>query len=164
MNYSGIIKDDIANGSGIRTSLFVSGCRNNCPGCFNKEAQDFNHGEEFTEETINKIVSFIKDHDYVAGLTFLGGEPMEEENQVGILPLILKLKKECPTKTIWLYTGYYLEQFQESGKKFVKDITKQILDNVDVIVDGPFIEKLKNISLQFRGSENQHILYKGKDF
>ena len=164
MKYSNIKWLSIENGTGIRVSLFVSGCRNNCPGCFNKEAQDFNHGEEFTEETINKIVSFIKDHDYVAGLTFLGGEPMEEENQVGILPLILKLKKECPTKTIWLYTGYYLEQFQESGKKFVKDITKQILDNVDVIVDGPFIEKLKNISLQFRGSENQHILYKGKDF
>ncbi|SFE84296.1 anaerobic ribonucleoside-triphosphate reductase activating protein [Peptostreptococcus sp. D1] len=147
MNYSKINITDIANGPGVRVSLFVSGCRNRCPGCFNPETWDFNHGEKFTLSTISNLLSAL-DKSYISGLTILGGDPLEPEN-LGVVTQICKIIKtiNCD-KTIWIYTGYTYENF--------KDI--ELLKYVDVVVDGKFIESQKDISLQFRGSKNQRII------
>jgi anaerobic ribonucleoside-triphosphate reductase activating protein len=147
MNYCGIKKVDIANGTGIRVSLFVSGCRNHCPGCFQPETWDFDYGEPFTEKTEDEIITALRP-SWIRGLSILGGDPMEPENQKEILPFIRRVKETYPEKDIWLYTGYRLEQVWDSP----------LLSYVDVVVDGPFVEKEKDAGLAFRGSRNQRII------
>lgn len=151
---------DSADGEGVRVSLFVSGCRNHCKGCFNEATWDFDYGEEFTPIQENEIIEACK-KSYISGLTILGGEPMEEENQMALLPFIEKFKQECPDKTLWLYSGYVLDKdLKPSGRKYVQGITNKIIDYVDVMIDGPFILEQKDLTLAFRGSKNQRILRK----
>lgn len=153
MNYANIKYNDIANGYGVRTSLFVSGCRNNCPNCFNKEAQNFKYGEPFTEEVANKIIESVKENQY-QGITILGGEPMEPENASELIKFVKKFREVYgDTKNIWLFTGYIYEDLLE-----YKDSRTELAEAVDIIVDGPFIEAKKSIILQFRGSSNQRII------
>lgn len=157
MNYADIKKADVANGLGVRVSVFVSGCTHHCKNCFNREAWDFNYGKEFTEKEEERVINEL-DHPYVAGLSLLGGEPLEHVNQKGLLPLVKKVKEKFPEKNIWCYTGY----------KFDKDImenmcknweeTPEILKYIDVIVDGEFEEDKKDLKLRFRGSSNQRII------
>ena len=147
MNYGRLNKNDIANGVGVRVSLFVSGCRNRCKGCFNPETWDFNYGEPFTLKTFFEIEDAL-DQDYIDGLTILGGDPFEPENIDVVTAICIAVKRLCPGKTIWVYTGYKYEN--------LKDL--EIMDYIDVLVDGAFIERLKNISLQFRGSSNQRLI------
>lgn len=150
---------DAANGDGIRCTLFVTGCRIHCPNCFNKDAQSFEYGTPFTEEIMNDFIEAAK-KPWISGITILGGEPMEPENQKGILELLKKFKEACPDKTVWLYTGYLWDSdLQPEGKRYIKDITDHLITLVDVIVDGPFIEDLKDPSLRFRGSSNQRIIH-----
>lgn len=147
MNYAAIKKADIANGPGVRVSLFVSGCRNHCPGCFNPETWDFDYGEPFTKQTEEELIMALRP-SWIQGLSILGGDPMEPENQEALLPFLRHVKEELPEKDIWLYTGYCIE-----------DVTGSLLlSYVDVLVDGPFIEAEKDISLAFRGSRNQRII------
>ncbi len=157
MNYAEIKTFDVANGPGIRVSLFVSGCTHRCPGCFNEQAWDFNFGKPFTEKTIDYIIDTLK-FDAYKGVTFLGGEPLEYVNQKGLLPLARKIKKIYPDKTIWCYTGYELERDILGRMCNEWPETKELLSYIDVLVDGPFIESLKNLNLVFRGSENQRII------
>lgn len=158
MYYGNIKKTDIADGDGVRVSLFVSGCRNCCKGCFQPETWDFKYGTEFTQETEKQIIELLKP-SYISGLTVLGGEPFEEENQRILAPFLRKVKETYPSKTIWCYTGYVLEKdlLPEDGRKHC-EATGEMLKYIDILVDGPFIEEQKNISLKFRGSENQRIL------
>ena len=159
MNYGGLRFCDVANGTGCRVSLFVSGCTNNCPGCFNKEAQDFNYGQEFTSGTLEAILDGC-DHDYIAGLTILGGEPMHPRNQPTVADIVSAFRKRFgDKKTIWVFTGYVLEKDLDPGRRVYTDYTPVILDNIDVLVDGPFVEALKDPSLKFRGSSNQRHIY-----
>ncbi len=156
MNYVEVKNYDISNGTGVRVSLFVSGCTHKCKNCFNKEAWDFNYGKVFDEKVIDVIMDDLN-HDYIEGLTILGGEPMELSNQEGILPLIKKVRKQFPNKNIWIYTGYSFDKdLLPWSKKY--DFTKEILKNIDVIVDGEFVEEKKDISKYFRGSSNQRII------
>ena len=148
MNYCGIKKTDIANGPGVRVSLFVSGCRNHCSGCFQPETWDFNYGDPFTKKTEKEIIRALRP-SWIQGLSILGGDPMEPENQRALLPFLKRLHIFLPEKDIWLYTGYRLESVSNSP----------LLPFVDVVVDGPFIEAEKDISLAFRGSRNQRIIY-----
>ena len=161
MNYASIRKCDIANGDGVRVSLFVSGCRHRCKGCFNEEAQAFDYGEPFTEGTQDEILEALEP-DFITGLTLLGGEPMEPENQRALLPFLEKFRGKFGTsKTLWIYTGCVLDletMRMEPSAYNVEGVTKTLLNMVDVLVDGPFIEDLKDISLKFRGSSNQRIL------
>ena len=162
MNYSNIKYIDTADGPGVRVSLFVSGCRNHCKGCFNEVTWDFNYGEPFTEIEENEILEAC-DKEYISGLTLLGGEPFEEENQVVLVNLIKKFKERFPEKNIWAYTGYVLEKDLLPGqRKHVDGVTGLILDSIDTLVDGPFILAERNLSLKFRGSNNQRILDKDK--
>ena len=147
MNYGRINKTDIANGPGVRVSLFVSGCRNRCKGCFNPETRDFNYGKEFTLNTLIEIDNALEP-DYISGLTILGGDPFEPENIETVTAICNILAYEHRVKSIWIYTGYLYED--------LKDL--EIMRYIDVLVDGPFIEELKDISLQFRGSSNQRII------
>lgn len=147
MNYGKINTHDIANGPGVRVSLFVSGCRNHCPGCFNPETWDFNYGKPFTFKTLDNLVMAVE-QPHIAGLSVLGGEPLEKENVECLTDVCSLLKQRCPEKTIWLYTG----RLWESVRQF--DIMKYL----DVLVDGPFLEDRKNIRLKFRGSENQRVI------
>ncbi|MCI1208914.1 MAG: anaerobic ribonucleoside-triphosphate reductase activating protein [Treponema sp.] len=158
MYYGTIKKTDIANGEGVRVSLFVSGCRNCCKGCFNRETWNFRYGREFTGETEAELISLLQP-DYIAGLTVLGGDPFEEENQRVLAPFLERVKRTCPGKTIWCYTGYVWDRdlVPETGRKHC-EVTDRMLAVLDVLVDGPFIEAEKDISLQFRGSKNQRIL------
>lgn len=156
MNYAAIKDCDIANGSGIRISLFVSGCTHACRGCFNREAWDFSYGNKFTEKTQEYLLQLLEP-DYVQGLTLLGGEPMEPVNQKELLPVLQEVKRHYPQKNIWCYTGYLFEKDLISWSK-KEEITKELLNLIDVIVDGPFVEKEKDISLRFRGSANQRII------
>ena len=154
MNYAEIKPVDIANGPGVRVSLFVSGCNHHCKGCFNSIAWDFNYGKPFTDEVIDKIIDYLKP-DYITGITFLGGEPLDPKNQYDVSKMINEVRKVYgEKKSIWLYTGYLLG----NSIPHIVYITSYILKNIDVIVDGPFIEKKKNLSLRFRGSENQRII------
>lgn len=157
MYYSEIKECDIANGPGVRVTIFVSGCTHHCKGCFNEMTWDFTYGTPFGEDDINKIIKLLKP-SYIEGLTLLGGEPMEYGNQQGLLPLLRRVKEECPGKTIWCYTGYKYDKdiLQDFCNKW--DETKEFLSYLDVIVDGEFMEELKNISLRFRGSSNQRII------
>ena len=162
MNYGNIKFIDTADGEGVRVSLFVSGCRNHCPGCFNQDTWDFDFGKEFTEVEENEILEACN-KEYISGLTILGGEPLEPENQKVIVELIKKFKEKFPTKTLWMYTGYVLDKDLLPGqRKYVEGVTGLILDSVDVLVDGPFILAERNLSLKFRGSNNQRILDKEK--
>lgn len=157
MYYAEIKYCDIANGPGVRTSLFVSGCTHHCPGCFNEIAWDFRYGEPFTEETEDKIIESMRPA-WIAGLTLLGGEPLEHVNQQGLLPLLRRMRTELPGKTIWCFTGYTFETdvLGRMCKEWPE--TEELLSLIDILVDGKFIEEQKNISLQFRGSENQRVI------
>ena len=154
MNYATIKNCDIANGPGVRVSLFVSGCTHRCPGCFNAVAWDFDYGEPFTRETVDYILNLLKP-DYVQGLTLLGGEPFEPQNQEAVVELLRQVKKQYPGKSIWAFSGYLFEKDILSGR--LGD-TAEYLSYLDVLVDGPFIEAKKNLNLRFRGSENQRLI------
>ena len=153
MKYASIKKRDVANGPGVRVSLFVSGCNHHCKGCFNKEAWDFNYGLDFTNDTIDEIIDLLKP-DYVSGLSLLGGEPFEFINQQGLLPLLKRVKEIYPEKTIWAYSGFLYEEL----RKMPYEETQAILNLIDVLVDGKFVEDLKDPMLYFRGSSNQRII------
>ena len=157
MHYADIKTVDIANGEGVRVSLFVSGCRHHCKGCFNEIAWNFGYGKEFTDETIDEIIKDL-DHDYIDGLSLLGGEPLEPENQEGLLRLVEKVKEKYPQKNIWCYTGFDFEKDVIGRMAEKSDTTKKLISYFDVVVDGKFDESKKNISLKFRGSENQRII------
>lgn len=159
MNYASIKKSDIANGEGIRTTIFVSGCRNRCKNCFQPETWSFDYGSPFTDEVMEELFKTF-DNPVVRGLTVLGGEPMEPENQVGLLPLLREFKRRYPKKTVWLYTGNLYEVLVGEVGSHPKciDITRELLSLVDILVDGPFIEEEKRLGLRFRGSANQRII------
>lgn len=154
MNYADIKTVDIQDGTGIRVSIYVSGCHFHCKGCHNKEAWDFNYGKKFDETTINYIINAM-DHEYISGLSILGGEPMELTNQQALVGLVKKVKEIYPQKTIWCYTGYKFKE--DLLEKMYKEYsyTKELLNNIDIIVDGEFIEEKKLVDLKFRGSINQ---------
>ena len=154
MNYATIKNCDIANGPGVRVSLFVSGCTHRCPGCFNEVAWDFDYGEPFTEAVMDRILDMLRP-SYVRGLTLLGGEPFEPQNQGAVVELLRRIKKEMPEKSIWAFSGYLFDKDILSGR--LGD-TSEYLSYLDVLVDGPFILAKKNLSLRFRGSENQRII------
>jgi anaerobic ribonucleoside-triphosphate reductase activating protein len=156
MNYANIKEFDIADGPGVRISLFVSGCRHHCKGCFNAMTWDFNYGKPFTKKEEDRILELLAP-SYIQGLTVLGGEPFEPENQREIVKLIRRVRKECPGKTIWMYSGNTYEEMLEGGYRHI-EVTDEILDQIDVLVDGRFEEELKDISLNFRGSSNQRII------
>lgn len=151
---------DIANGPGVRVTIFVAGCRIHCPNCFNKEVQDFNYGSEFTPEMMEAVLKACEP-EHIAGLTILGGEPMEPENQRGILPLVKAFKERCPNKTIWCFTGYLWDKdvLNTDGKRHT-EVTDELAACIDYVVDGPFVEALKDLRIAFRGSSNQRILEK----
>lgn len=158
MYYGNIKKIDIANGEGVRVSLFVSGCRNYCKNCFNPETWDFKYGKKFTLDTENEILALLEPK-HIKGLTVLGGEPFEQENQRDLLPFIKKIKMKFPDKDLWFFTGYIYDKDLVSGGKKYCEVTDELLSYIDVLVDGPFIEEEKDISLKFRGSKNQRIIY-----
>ena len=157
MNYADIKIADVANGLGVRVSLFVSGCNHHCKGCFNEEAWDFSYGKEFTKQTIEEIIKDLS-NPYIAGLSLLGGEPLEYQNQKGLLPLVKKVKEIYPNKDIWCYTGFTFDRdvLDIMCKKW--DETKELISYIDVIVDGKFEEDKKDLKLKFRGSSNQRII------
>lgn len=159
MNYAAIKYCDVANGEGIRTTLFVSGCRNRCKNCFQPETWSFDYGEPFTEEVAERIFDSM-DNPSVRGLTLLGGEPMEPENQVGLLPFIREFKRRFPNKNIWLFSGNLYEELTLGVGKHPKclDVTAELLSYVDILVDGRYIEAEKRLGLRFRGSANQRII------
>lgn len=157
MNYLDIKKYDIANGPGVRVSLFVSGCTHHCKGCFNPESWDFKSGVEFTEETIDEIIEALAP-DFIKGLTLLGGEPFEPANQVALLPLVEKVKEIYPEKNIWAFSGYLLDKQIMDVMMPKYDFTKKILKHIDVLVDGEFHEDEKDLSIVYRGSRNQRII------
>lgn len=167
MNYSVIKNCDIANGEGVRVSLFVSGCNHHCPGCFNKETWDFNYGKHFTNETIMEIIEMLKP-DYINGLTILGGEPLDPKNIVEVYRLIMSVRHTySDKKTIWIYTGYTWSELMSRVRKYHNNnevecdsdlVLSHLLSETDVLVDGRFIEDEKDISLVFRGSKNQNLI------
>ena len=154
MNYADIKTIDVQDGTGVRVSIYVSGCHFHCKGCHNKEAWDFNYGKKFDETTIDYILDLL-DHDYISGLSILGGEPMEPANQQGLVPLVKAVKERFPDKDIWCYTGYRFEEDLMGDMYNKNDYTKEILKHIDIIVDGQFIEEQKLVNLKFRGSTNQ---------
>ena len=154
MYYATIKNCDIANGPGVRVSLFVSGCTHRCPGCFNEIAWDFDYGTPFTQETIDSILAMLRPA-YIKGLTLLGGEPFEPQNQGAVVELLRQIKKEMPDKSIWAFSGYLFDEDILSGR--LGD-TSEYLSYLDVLVDGPFVAAKKNLSLRFRGSENQRLI------
>lgn len=156
MNYGNIKFNDIANGEGIRVTLFVSGCTHHCKHCFNPETWNFNYGKEFNSEVEKQIIESLEP-DYINGLTLLGGEPFEVENQRVLFPFVKKVKEKYPNKTIWAYSGYTYEQLTQEGAPNC-EVTKELLSLIDVLVDGEFVENLKNLKLKFRGSSNQRII------
>ena len=159
MNYASIRTCDIANGEGVRVSLFVSGCTHHCRGCFNEAAWDFAYGEPFTKKTENEVLSALEP-DFIDGLTLLGGEPMEPENQRALMPLLRRFRETCgDAKTLWRYTGCVLETDLKAESRWRTEVTDEMLSLADVLVDGPFLEAKKDISLQFRGSSNQRIIH-----
>lgn len=151
MNYGRIIKNDIANGIGVRVSLFVSGCTNRCDECFQPETWDFNYGAQFTKEIEDEIINLMS-HSYISGLTILGGDPFEPSNQAGIIGLIKRVKAEMPYKTVWIYTGYTYENLPRT------EVTSEIISLADVLVDGRFEKDKKDLGLKFRGSSNQRVI------
>ena len=157
MNYAEIKNCDIANGPGVRVSLFVSGCTHHCKGCFNEVAWDFNYGEPFTEQTIQTILKLMEP-DYVKGLTLLGGEPFEPQNQPAIVELLRRVKATYPDKSIWAYSGYLFDKDIMAGRLGPGEITREFVSYLDVLVDGPFIQAQKDLTLRFRGSANQRLI------
>ena len=157
MRYAKIKYCDIADGVGARTSLFVSGCRNHCPGCFNEVAWDFAYGDEFDDAAADAIIESMRP-PYVAGLSLLGGDPMEPENQAGLVDFCERVRAELPTKTIWCYTGYAYEDLLPGGSHWVEGVTDRLLGCIDILVDGPWVSYRHDITLRFRGSSNQRII------
>lgn len=157
MNYAAIKNCDIANGLGIRVSLFVSGCTHHCKGCFNAQTWSFDFGQPFTKEVEDNIIEQLK-KPHIKGLTLLGGEPMEKQNQFGLISLLRRVKNELPNKDIWCYSGYRIEELCDKNHRSHTQITDEILSLIDVLVDGEFIEEKKNLKLKFRGSTNQRII------
>jgi len=157
MYYSAIKYRDIANGLGVRTVLFVSGCRNRCEGCFQPETWNFANGKVFDKEAEDSIIESLKP-DFIKGLTLLGGDPFEPENQEGLIAFMRRVKKECPDKDVWAYTGYLLDEDLVKGGKNHIGCTDELLSYIDVLVDGPFVLELKSLSLKFKGSANQRVI------
>ena len=157
MNYATIKNYDIANGPGVRVSLFVSGCTHHCVGCFNEEAWDFGYGEPFTQAVIDNILNMLKP-SYVKGLTLLGGEPFEPQNQPDIVKLLRQVKSKYPEKSIWAFSGYLFDRDILAGRLGPWEITEEFLSYLDVLVDGPFVMAKKDMSLRFRGSSNQRLI------
>ena len=158
MNYGNIKSYDIADGTGVRVSLFVSGCRHHCKSCFNAPTWDFNYGEPYTRETQDKILELLAP-SYIEGFSLLGGEPFEPENQPVLAELLEEIKSTYPEKSIWCYSGYLFDKDLAPGGKVYTPYTDRMLSCIDILVDGEFIQELKDISLQFRGSSNQRILH-----
>ena len=157
MYYGNIKKYDIADGEGVRVTLFVSGCTNACEGCFQPETWDFHYGQEYTEETEKEILEALGE-EFIEGLTLLGGEPFEPENQRELVKLLKKVKEVYPAKTIWSYTGFVYDKDLLEGQRKHTEVTDEMLSYLDVLVDGPFMIAKKNIRLKFRGSENQRVI------
>ena len=157
MNYADIKYVDVANGPGVRVSIFVSGCTHYCKGCFNQEAWDFNYGKPYTDETENEIIKYLSPK-YIRGLSLLGGDPLEPSNMEALVPLLRRIKREMPEKDIWCYTGCVFETNVLGRLWNEYGFTKDFMENIDILVDGPFVEELKNVNLRFRGSENQRII------
>lgn len=157
MNYATIKWADVANGPGVRVSLFVSGCTHRCPGCFNEEAQDFNYGRPFTSAEEEQILEALAPA-HIKGLSLLGGEPFEPDNQRTLLPFLRRVKEKYPQKEIWCYSGYVLEEELWKDSRARCECTGEMLSLIDILVDGPFIEAKKDLNLRFRGSSNQRIL------
>ena len=157
MNYAVIKKNDIANGPGVRVSLFVSGCRHHCRNCFNREAWDFSYGQPFTAETEDHLLSLLSP-SYINGLTVLGGEPFEPENQRALVPFLRRVRRTYPCKTIWCFSGFTYEELTTDGTHPRCEVTDEMLSLLDVLVDGRFVEELKDLTLRFRGSSNQRLI------
>ena len=157
MNYANIKFNDIANGEGVRTSLFVSGCTHHCKNCFNTIAWDFNYGKPFTKEVEDKIIKSLSP-SYINGLTLLGGEPMEPANQKGLIEFVKRVKKTYPNKTIWCYSGYLFDEELLKPSRAHCPWTRELLSYIDILVDGKFIDELKDITLRFKGSSNQRVI------
>ena len=157
MNYATIKNCDIANGPGVRVSLFVSGCTHRCPGCFNEVAWDFEYGEPFTEQTIEMIIKMMEPA-HIKGLTLLGGEPFEPQNQPTLVELLRRVRAAYPQKSIWAFSGYLYDKDILAWRLGKREVTEEFLSYLDVLVDGPFIQEKKNLSLRFRGSENQRLI------
>lgn len=156
MNYNALVKDDLINGEGVRVSLFVSGCSHGCKGCFNEETWDYRFGNEFNDEVLKELFIALN-KPYIDGLTLLGGDPLMKKNIETVLHICTKFKEEFPDKNIWCWTGYTLQEV-------MRNHAEPILEYIDVLVDGKFVEELKDLTLPFRGSSNQRILRKGVDF
>ena len=157
MHYGEIKNCDIANGEGVRVTLFVSGCTNHCKNCFQPQTWDFDYGQPFTEETEAELLRLLSPR-YIRGLTLLGGEPFEPENQRALLPFLRKLRRELPEKTVWAFTGFTWEELHTEGSHPRCEATDELLSLIDVLVDGRYVEELKDIGLRFRGSSNQRLL------
>ena len=157
MHYGNIKNCDIANGIGVRVTLFVSGCTNRCPHCFQPETWDFCYGQPFTGETEARLIEMLS-REYIDGLTLLGGEPFEPENQRALLPFVKRVREVLPRKTIWAYSGFTLDEMKTPGSHPRCEVTDELLEQLDVLVDGRFMEELKDISLLFRGSSNQRLI------
>ena len=157
MYYGNIKKYDIANGEGVRVTLFVSGCTNHCEGCFQRETWNFHYGNLYTEDTEKEILEAM-DHDFIQGLTLLGGEPFEPDNQRELVKLLRKVKQAFPDKNVWSFTGFLYDRDLIPGGRRYTEVTDEMLSMIDVLVDGPFMLSKKNISLSFRGSENQRVI------
>ncbi len=157
MNYATIKNCDIANGPGVRVSLFVSGCTHRCPGCFNEVAWDFEYGEPFTEQTIEMIIKMMEPA-HIKGLTLLGGEPFEPQNQPALVELLRRVRAAYPQKSIWAFSGYLFDKDILAWRLGKREVMEEFLSYLDVLVDGPFIQEKKNLSLRFRGSENQRLI------
>ena len=163
MNYADIKRIDVANGPGVRVSLFVSGCSHHCKGCFNEETWDFHYGKPFAEQEIEQILEYVKP-DYIKGLSLLGGEPFEYANQQGLLPLLRRFIALYPNKDIWCYTGYDFEKDIQEKMMVACPETREMISYIDVLVDGEFVEDKKDLTLRFRGSSNQRIIDVKKSF
>ena len=157
MHYGAIKSCDIANGPGVRVTLFVSGCTNHCPGCFQKETWDFDYGEPYTDRTQADIIRMLEPN-YIAGLTLLGGEPFEPQNQRGLVPLLREVRAKYPDKTIWAFSGNTYEEITTPGAHPNCEVTDELISLIDVLVDGRFVQALYDISLRFRGSSNQRLI------
>ena len=157
MNYGNIKPVDVADGPGVRVSLFVSGCRHHCKGCFNVETWNFDYGKPYTKETEDEIIKALQPA-FIEGFTVLGGEPFEPENQVEVVKLLKRVRQTYPQKSIWCYTGYTYDTDLQKGGKVYTDVTEEMLSYIDVLVDGEFVEEERDITLKFRGSRNQRLL------
>lgn len=157
MNYASIKNCDIANGEGVRVTLFVSGCTNHCENCFQPETWDFNYGQPFTPAVEDKLIEMLRP-GFINGLTLLGGEPMEPQNQRALLPFLRRVRRELPQKTIWAFSGFTWEELNTPGSHPCCEVTPELLTLLDVLVDGRFVQALYNISLRFRGSSNQRLI------